>query len=96
MVAGTGNVRTEGGGSVFRDMAAKFQANVRKRSNNDWGSIIQEGVLVSEMIGTDVSRTLKVKLTQFKKSVSRIFNLTKLVFFCFKMLNYQLDTVMKS
>ena len=84
MVAGTGNVRTEAGRSVFRDMAAKFQANVRKRSNNDWGSIIQEGVLVSEMIGTDVSRTLKVKLTQFKKSVSRIFNLTKLVFFVSK------------
>ena len=66
---------SDGEGSVFRDMAATFQANVRKRSNNDWSSLIKEGVLVSEMIGTDVSRTLKVKLTQFKKSVSRIFNL---------------------
>ena len=57
---------SDGGGSVFRDMAAKFQANVRKRSNNAWGSILQEAdALVSEITGTDFGQTLKVKLTQF-------------------------------
>ena len=56
---------SDGGGSVFRDVAAKFQANVRKRSNNVWGSILQEDALVSEMTGTGVGRTLKVKLNQF-------------------------------
>ena len=57
---------SDGGGSVFRDMAAKFQANVRKRSNNAWGSILKEAeALASELTGTDVGRTLKVKLTLF-------------------------------
>ena len=57
---------SDGEGSVFHDMAATFQANVRKRSNNDWGSILQEAeALVSEITGTDFGRTLKVKLTQF-------------------------------
>ena len=72
---------SDGGGSVFRDMAAKFQANVRKRSNNVWGSILQEDALVSEMTGTGVGRTLKVKLFHLLKSVSKIFILAILFIF---------------
>ena len=48
---------------IFREMAAKFQANVKKRSNNVWGSILQEDALTSEMTGIGVGRTLKVILT---------------------------------
>ena len=35
--------------------------NFGKRSNNVWGSILQEDALVSEMTGTGVGRTLKVE-----------------------------------
>ena len=52
---------SDGGGSVFREMAAKFQANVKKsQRNNVWGSILQEDALTSEMTGIGVGRTLKV------------------------------------
>jgi len=51
---------SDGGGSVFREMAAKFQANVKKsQRNNVWGSILQEDALTSEMTGIGVGRTLK-------------------------------------
>merc|ERR1712156_963652 len=50
----------DGGGTVFRQMAAKFQANVKKsQRNNVWGSILQEDALTSEMTGIGVGRTLK-------------------------------------
>ena len=51
----------DGGGTVFRQMAAKFQANVKKsQRNNVWGSILQEDALTSEMTGIGVGRSLKV------------------------------------
>merc|ERR1712156_104328 len=50
----------DGGGTVFRQMAAKFQANVKKsQRNNVWGSILQEDALTSEMTGIGVGRSLK-------------------------------------
>merc|ERR1712212_29477 len=49
----------DGGGSLFRQMAAKFQNEKKSQRNNVWGSILQEDALTSEMTGIGVGRSLK-------------------------------------
>ncbi len=52
--------QNDGGGSTFRQMAARFQANFKKTMrNNVWGNFLQEETLNTEMTGIGVGRTLK-------------------------------------
>ena len=50
-----------GGGDVFKRLAANFQASIHKnqRSNNVWGSFLQEDSLNSEIQNFGVGRNLK-------------------------------------
>merc|ERR1711953_592414 len=50
-----------GGGDVFKQLAANFQASIHKnqRSNNVWGSFLQEDSLNSDIQNFGVGRNLK-------------------------------------